>query len=146
MSLTELVYPIITGLVLLGGQFLIQPRIAAREHFDRAKWDAKREMFSKAIALVNQKFGSIGDWQGSDVPSNVDTAVAGDPPSREEVNQCYAELALYSSRIIVRAFMACFGHTITATHRMNLIAVMRKDLGFGDSDLHPEDAWFVLKP
>ena len=140
--------PIIVGVVLLLGQFLIQPRIAAREHFNKAKWDAKREVYAKAIKLVNQKFASIGSWEGPDVPPNIRSIPVGEPPSREELNQCYAELALFSSRSILRAFLGCFGtpaSPIKPEHRMELIRLMRADLGLGQTDIRPDDVWFFVK-
>lgn len=149
MSWIDLVlFPIITGLVLLGGQFVIQPRIAAREHFNKAKWDAKRGVYAKAIKLVNQKFASIGTWEGPDVPPSIRSMPVGEPPSREELNQCYAELALYSSRSILRAFLGCFGTPpgpIKPEHRMELIRLMRADLGLGQTDIRSEDVWFFVK-
>jgi hypothetical protein len=145
LSWADLIFPIVTGLVLLGGQFVIQPRIAAREHFNRAKWDAKRDMYKRTISVVNEKFSSIDQWVGKDVPPDAATITPSEPPSAVDVNQCYAELAIYSNRDVLRAFIQCFTDPNAAT-RTQLLGLMRQDLGLGSTDIDEDDTWFVLEP
>jgi len=143
-----LAFPVATALIVLLGQFVIQPKIAARGHFEQTKWDARRQLYVRALELVNQKFASISAWSGADVPSGAGEIPPSPVPSRDEVNQVYAELALFSSVKIMRSFLACFGlppGSITAESRLSLIQEMREDLGLAKSDLQESDTFFFLK-
>jgi hypothetical protein len=142
-----LVFPVATALIVLLGQFVIQPKIAARGHFEQTKWDARRQLYVRALELVNQKFASVS-WSGSDVPTAAATAPLSPPPSRDQVNQVYAELALFSSVVVMRSFLACFGlppGSLTAAGRLTLIQEMRNDLGLAKSDLLESDTFFFVK-
>lgn len=147
--LQYLLFPIVVGLVVLLGQFLIQPRIAARQHLDKTRWDARREVYAKALGLVNRKFASVSGWHGQSVPAAAAEIAAGPAPTREAVNDVYSELALFSSPEILRAFLACFGMPngpITGGARFNLIKLMRADLGLGPVDFDETTIQFFLKP
>ncbi len=140
-------FPTLTALIVLVGQFVVQPRIAARGHFQQAKWDARRQLYVRALELVNQKYASTR-WAGPDVPTSATEIALSAPPSRDHVNQVYAELALYSSVTIMRAYLACFGMppgSITVEARLKLVQEMRRDLGLEASDLDERDTFFFLK-
>src|ERR1039457_4148319 len=83
-----LVAPIVVGLVVLVGQFVLQPKIAQRQEALTERWKAKRDCYVKAMNLVNQKFASM-KWEGKDAV-NVEYAKSS-PPIAEEVNKCYDE-------------------------------------------------------
>jgi hypothetical protein len=143
----HLVGPLVVGLVVLIGQFFLQPQIAVREHSQTHHWEAKRDCYVKCLNLVNKKFLSLM-WLGehSQLPYPLGT-----PPTAEEVNQCYAELSLFAeSGDSIRLFIKCFGQssdkTIKLDDRVQLIHAMRKDLGFDPIVLNPEDVKLFVVP
>ena len=144
-----LVAPIVVGLVVLVGQFVLQPKIAQRQEALTERWKAKRNCYVKAKNLVNQKFASM-KWEGKDAV-NVEYAKSS-PPIAEEVNKCYDELLLFSeNKEIIRSYLACFGilpdmRPIQASYRIQLIGLMRNDLQFEGIDIQPDLVKFVVIP
>ena len=139
--LQHIVGPIVVGLVVLLGQFFIQPKITERGQARTEHWEAKRESYVKCLNLVNKKFLSI-TWQGKD---GVDTTPhsLGAPPTIEEANQCYAELSLFTTDTeVLSLFIKCFGEStdrkVEQQDRIRLIQAMRKDLGFEQMQFNPE--------
>ena len=139
--------PAVVGLVVLFGQFFIQPSIASKEHAQTHHWEAKRDCYVRCINLVNKKFLSLM-WIGKDASLPYPL---GAPPSAEEVNQTYAELSLFSEdHEILKLFIKCFGQSsekkIEQNDRIQLILAMRKDLGFGKIQIKDEDVKLFVVP
>ena len=144
-----LVAPIIVGLVVLVGQFVLQPKIAQRQEALTERWKAKRDCYIKAMNLVNQKFASM-KWEGKDA-AKIEYAKS-NPPIAEEVNECYDELLLFSeNKEIIRNYLACFGvlpdmRPIQASYRIQMIGLMRNDLQFEEIDIQPDLVKFFVIP
>src|SRR5688572_1494305 len=136
----HLIGPLAVGLIVLAGQFFLQPMIAFKEHSKTHHWEAKRDCYVKCINLVNKKFLSLM-WLGEDAKLPYPL---GTPPTAEEVNQCYAELSLFSeNHDALKLFIRCFGQSLDKTikqdDRIQLIHALRKDLGFNQIVINPED-------
>ncbi|OYD13990.1 hypothetical protein CH333_09270 [candidate division WOR-3 bacterium JGI_Cruoil_03_44_89] len=137
----KLIIPVIVGLVVLLGQFFIQPRIAKRTVQQQEHWNAKQVAYNRAIKLVNQRFGSA-KWTGPAVPSNYTPFST--RPVLKELNNCYTELCLVAeNREIPKLFGKIFLQTSSAADRGELISLMRRDL-YGASTAIPSDSviWF----
>jgi len=89
-------------------------------------------------------------WVGKDA-AKVEYA-ASNPPTAEEVNECYDELLLFSeNKEIIRNYLACFGvltdmKPIQPSYRIQMIALMRSDLQFEGIDIPPDLVKFVVIP
>jgi len=147
--LEHFVAPIVVGLVVLVGQFFIQPFIAQRQEILTAGWQAKRNCYIQAVNLVNQKFASM-KWDGPDA-ANVEYKKS-NPPTSEELNKCYTELILFSeNKEIIRIYLACFGilpemRPIKQEYRIKLLELMRKDLKFKAMHIEPDLVKFIVIP
>jgi len=139
--------PIIVGLIVLGGQFLIQPLIAEKSLARQELWRSKFNAYVEAIEIVNQKFLSLS-WNVSDTSAHY---TLGQSPSDEKVNDAYARLALLADDPHVpHAYLACFGvypsqKPVTIDHRTNFIALCRKDLGTTSLDLDSQEIFLVFQ-
>jgi len=82
---------IVVGLVMLGGQFLVQPLIAEKEQSRKERWNKKMSIFLRANMMIRQQFASGQmDEPGQPVrPSKLEEA-----PSSEQIMSVYSELLL----------------------------------------------------
>ena len=140
------------GIVVLGGQWVIQPSISRQEHFDKSVFDAKRDVYVRAIRQVNQKFESLRSWAGTNVSPGLTNVPPTPEPEAADVNLVYGELFLFSTPDIVRDYVACFGTNIAGPNRvegnarLRMMNQMRRDLGINDLNLRKEDYRFWIKP
>lgn len=137
----KLVAPVIAGLVLLIGQFLIRLRVAKSNVQHQGHWMAKQVAYKKAMDIINQQLGSA-KWSGPDVPNNYTPFSA--RPDPKKLNDCYAELCLVTeNKEIPKLFVKIFSETSSAADRGELISLMRKDL-YGANAAIPSDSvmWF----
>ena len=147
-KLTEnLMAPLIVGIVVLIGQSVLQPWASERLHANTERWNAKRAAFIQALAVVDKQFASRR-FEGPDAPK--DAIVLGKEPDPSEINSVYNNLVLMSDhRDIVDAFLGCLGMRkeqsyVGHNERINLIQLMRRELGFNNIDLTPNDVRFWM--
>ena len=144
-----LVAPIVVGLVVLIGQFFLQPVTAQRQAMLIERWQAKRNSYIQAVNMVNQKYASM-EWHGPDAVT--EEYKKGNPPTAEAINQCYSELLLYSeNKEILRTYLACFGilpemNPIQQAYRIKLLELMRNDLKFEAINIEPDLVKFIVIP
>ena len=141
----SIVGSIVVGIVMLLGQFIIQPLIAEKSLAKQELWRAKLKTYSEAITLVNKKFATI-EWHEDGQASSSPTS---EPPSVLDANNCFSKLVLLSTdNRIPRAFMSCMvpydsNKTVTIGDLEKMIKLLRKDLKAGRSTIDTADIRFI---
>ena len=121
---------ILVGIIVLVGQFFINPVIAHKEAQRAELQRAKQEVYLAAVDLVDRFYLSL-PWKTTD--GQAMNLQLGLRPSREEINQCYAKLILVEDdNSVSDAFLSCFGHGsvqgFSVAFRDAMVNQMRRDL------------------
>jgi hypothetical protein len=127
--LQHIIGPIVVGIVVLIGQFIINPIIAHKEAQRSELLKAKQEAYLEAVDLVDKFYVSLSWKNSGGQPTN---GKIGPKPTREEFNQCLARLLLVEDNVAISdQFIQCFGGSnqiVSPVFRTDLINLMRKDL------------------
>lgn len=125
--------PIMVGLVVLLGQYWLQPKITEKEQIKTQKIQEKKEVYIEAAILINQLWSSI-NWSGK--------SGGGVEPIPERVNNCAARLLLVSeTKEVPVAFLSLFqkstvNNALKSEDRIAFLNLLRKDMyGSEISDL-----------
>lgn len=145
---SNLIAPLVVGIIVLLGQSLLQPYVAEKVQSKTQRWDAKREAFISALSVVDQQFAAHPFTLGPDIAN--EPALSGAEPSAEALNTAYRALVLYANdRRIIDAYIGCLGvrkgqDQVWHQERIQLVELMRKELGFDALNLKPDDVRFFV--
>lgn len=143
----HLIEPIVVGIVVLSGQFLIQPLIAEKQQSRTERWNEKRRTLLNAMELIRRQFQSrqMSTKAGETTPPSE----LEEPPSAEQINNIYSQLLLVvKNRQTIRNFLDCLPGTskrerITLGDWLEFANASRQELGFEEIQLKNEDLAFV---
>ena len=125
----KLIAPIIVGVVVLLGQWLIQPMIGEATSQKVELLNTKQVVYLDALKLLDRLYLSFSWEDEIGKPTN---PKLGERPKCEEFNQCFARLLLVEdNKAVSDQFLCCCGYTytnISGTYRKDLINLMRRDL------------------
>ena len=146
--IAPLVTGIVVGLVMLGGQFLVQPRIAERTQSRTEGWNERRDIFLRATELAIQQFESLQMMSPKPGIPSIPSKLR-EPPSAEQINRVYYELVLVarSSRTI-QAFLNVIpemnkNKRVTLGDMLEFIYAARGELGFEEMRLKNDQVFFL---
>jgi|GEM_PF-2423115 len=128
--LQHLIGPAIVGIIVLIGQYFINPVIADKEAKSDELQRSKQEVYLAAVDLVDRFYLSL-PWKTTD--GQAMNPKLGLRPEREEINQCFAKIILVENdNVVSDAFLRCLGHSsergFSVAFRDALINAMRHDL------------------
>ena len=134
----HLIAPLIIGIVVLFGQFLLQPAIQERAASRTDLWAQKRDAYIDAIALVDKKYDSLSF--GTPVRT-------GPAPTDSEINEIYGRLAMTADNTeIITMFQRFMDAASQDYHspanRGKFILLLRSDLGQPSTGLRPEEVTY----
>jgi len=140
-----LIAPSVVGLVVLVAQACIQPIVTARNE----RWKAKQAAFLNALSVVNKQFESLPLTVGPDAPQSPLRKMP--EPEPYEINDAYNQLFVYANDPeIIRAYNRCLGAekaqvAVMHVDRLQLIQLIRRELGFLELDIKPDDLYFWFR-
>lgn len=143
--LEHLIGPTIVGIVVLIGQFFLNPIIAHKEAQRTELIRMKQEAYLVAIDLVDKFYLSL-PWKAADgQPRNQQLGIR---PTREEINQCLAKIVLVEDTPTVsRTFLQCFGYGavsgFSVAFKHTMVNEMRRDL-YATKSIDIKDAPFIF--
>lgn len=130
----HLIAPVIVGVVVICGQFVVQPSIQERVASRTDLSMQKRELYIDALALVDKKYDSLS-WPNASAP--------GAAPTDAEINKIYRELLLVADdAAIIRMFREFMDTSSddgyhSAANRGEFLLLMRSDLNQPSTNLAP---------
>ena len=112
-------------------------QIKAQESIVQTKWEIKRDACLKALDIVDAFWANI-EWKGMDaMGKEIDSSTIEkqDPPSIEDIRNCYNSLSLScDSDSVLREYKRClqFSGELSGDAIVDLRNAIRKELGFGE--------------
>jgi hypothetical protein len=102
--------------------------------------NAKRDVYFEAITILNRALLNEPIWEKGRQPIDSLRNIGGKYPNDLEINSCFAKLCIFSDdQKIIKLYRSLFisqGPTAKPILDMrNLIIHIRKDLGYGDTQL-----------
>jgi len=104
--------------------------------------NAKRDAYYEAIRILT-RFSASVPWSGPDIPTDRDLEDA--RPYESEVNACIAKIAIFTDNPQIPSKYIEVFQNMSAPALGELIHLMRKDLGYGDLPLQPEDYRYHMR-
>ena len=98
--------------------------------------NAKRDAYYEAIRILT-RFSASVVWSGPDIPINRDIEDA--RPDESEVNACIAKISIFTDDPQIPSKYIEVFQNMSAPALGELIHLIRRDLGYGDLPLKPQD-------
>lgn len=142
MDWSSVVTGLVVGVVMLVGQYFIDPLRERKRLKLQEEWMAKKAAFSYAVEMMDRQLAAAG-WEGESVPEGYKPF--GSAPSRVEINSANAMLVLSADSIeIPIKFVAFFAGNSYPASRGEFLIMLRKELFGRNSGIKAEKVDWVF--